>query len=211
MSRKSQIGDYLIAFIPRIIFLIIVLGVIFVLVNSYVKTEVDTFSAESSLFVQRLLYSKNGISFLDSSTGQVQPGIIDLSNASAMDEKLERSILYRDARQVAARIKLTNLAGEEIATFYYNKQWFDRWIVLTGYSGPGGSKSITRRLYVLLKDRYYADISRQEARIDAQYNDLVSQENLVLMNAELEILKSASKDTSLVPGYAEIVVVMPNS
>jgi hypothetical protein len=213
MKTKAQIADYMVAFVPRVLFLIIVLVSVYFLVHSYIKTEVDSFEAESNLFVQRLLYSRNALAFVDKDTAEVQPGVIDVSKLSTIEDNLKKSISYSDSRHLAAKLRITSLKDEEISTFYFQKEWFDRWIVLSGLSGGGGSRQITRKLYVLLKDKSAVDIAilQNKIRALAYDSDPVSQDLARKMQDQITAIKSASPDQSSVAAYLEITVVMPNS
>jgi len=213
MNSKSQISDYLIAFIPRILFLIIVLTAIYILVNSYIKVEVDTFDAESNLFIQRVLYSRNSISYLDKETGQLYPGIIDVAKLATIEEDLKKSMSYSDSRHLAARFVITNMLEEQVAVFYYNKDWFERWFPLIDMKGPGGVKSASKKLYMLLKDKSLVDVMLLEKKvnIDSSSPDAESQDNVQLLKTRLESLKAGAKDRSFVPAYLEVTVIIPNS
>jgi hypothetical protein len=153
MNRKAQISDYLVASIPRLIFLIIVVAAISLLIHMYIKTEIDTFDAEANLFVHQLLYSRHALAKVDEETGQVQPGILDYSlitaDTAGFKEGLLKTFDYR-SDHIASKMTMTNLKQDESTTVYFNEKAYDNWIVLTKYPGPGGARSITRKLYVLL-------------------------------------------------------------
>lgn len=210
MDKKAEISDYMIAFIPRIIFIIIVLASIYLLINAYIKTEVNTFDAESNLFVQRLLYSKNGVSYKDKDTGQVYPGIIEISRCPDFTEALAQSIHYYDSGHLAAKVTITNMRQEEICSFYYNRERFDQLTVLSKFSGGGGSKMIVRKLYVLLKAKTNVEIVRLQNQLGS-LQDEFQQDLRQKLSAQLEETKKAQADNSLVQGYLEMTVVMPNS
>ena len=103
MSKKALV-EYFPQFIMRVIFLIIVLTAILFLINSYIRTEVQTFDAEASLFIQRVLYSKNCLAYQDESTGQVYPGIVEYASLASdeFQERLAQCADYHDSRHLAA-------------------------------------------------------------------------------------------------------------
>jgi hypothetical protein len=151
MNKKAQISDYMVFFIPRLIFLIIVVAAVSLLIHKFIQTEVDTFDAESSLFVQQLLYSKNALAKADNVTGQYYPGILDYSRIMQDDfeEQLEKALNY-NTNHLAAKMTITDISKEELVSFYYKKSSYENWIVLSQLKGPGASRSLTKKLYVIL-------------------------------------------------------------
>jgi hypothetical protein len=83
--------------------------------------------------------------------------------------------------------------------------------VLTSYPGPGGSKSITRKLYVLMKDKSMIDIGHLQNKIKLIGVDNWARDEVLRLKQRVEDLKKMKADETLVPGFVEITVVMPNS
>ena len=157
-SKKGIVTFNVLHFIIRLFFLIIVMVIVVMLVRMLIVSEVDIFEAESQLFVQRLLYSQNSISYFDNELGRAYPGIINLEKfkSSTISEVFAKANYYgEDNTQIAAKLKLSDKFGNEIAVADYNKLLFDRKmpIAKTFYPGPGGAKMQTRELNVLIKDK----------------------------------------------------------
>ncbi|MFH0979061.1 MAG: hypothetical protein V1837_07220 [Candidatus Woesearchaeota archaeon] len=211
MNKKSEISDYMIAFVPRFLFLVVMLVSIYFLVHTYVKTEVDTFDAESALFVDRLIYSRDGLCQM--SQGQVTPGIIDASRLQYLESNLTKNIVYPDSRHIAAKVSIKDMGSAELFSFYYNKDWFDRWIVLSKYSGSSASTVSRRSLYFLLKGKSELDKLLLKNQISGLQSDplFASSQELVPLQKQLDELSKKPKDDAIIPVWLEIIVVMPNS
>ncbi|MFH1510945.1 MAG: hypothetical protein ABIF10_04580 [Candidatus Woesearchaeota archaeon] len=147
MDTKAQISHHMVIWILRIIFLIIVIATVSLLIYKYIQTEVNIFDVESNLFVYQFLYSKSGLSYYDSSTGEFNAGVIDCS--SDLEDKLKGFV----SENVAARMVLRSLEFEDYNTFYFNKRDFDNWFVVSKFQGPGAAKTLNKRLYVLCKNQ----------------------------------------------------------
>jgi hypothetical protein len=214
MNRKALV-EYLPQFIMRVIFLIVVLTAILFLINSYIKTEVHTFDAEASLFIQRVLYSKNCLAYHDETTGQTYPGIIEYASLASEDfqEQLAGCANYRDSRHLAARIEIFDEDNNSLLTHHFNKQWYEHWIELVGFPGFSGSQSMSRTIYILLKDRREIRMRQLQDEIDSLKLDSWARDIVKGKQAELDRLRDSpsERDLLMVPGYLKITVVMPNS
>ena len=208
---RAQVGDYLLAFIPRVIFVIVVIFSIVVLTNAYIKTEVQTFAAETNLAVQRLIYS--GLAYEDAELGRSYPGVLDAEAifSPTIEDRLSQSMHYPDARHLAAKIVVQDRDSKTLAEFYLNRYWYERWSVLTNFPGSGGSQSMKKRIYVLLHDERTVRMHQLEQQTDALSQDSWSRGLASQKQQELEKLTSNPAGSRLVPGYIEVTVVMPNS
>lgn len=127
-----------------------------ILVRSFVVEKVDVIELEANLFANRLLYSPNGISFVDENTGRAYPGIIDFKKfgMNDMENKLLSSIYYGDSnRNIGAKITFKNFGSNEENLLFYNKKFYDEKKILieSGLTkGPGGATSYTKKLNVLI-------------------------------------------------------------
>ncbi|MDP7506162.1 MAG: hypothetical protein QF362_01825, partial [Candidatus Woesearchaeota archaeon] len=84
MNKKAILSfNQLMAFI-RILLLIVVMFAIVFLVNSAITMEINTFNAESELFIQQLLYS-NALMLNDYETDRFYPAIIDLNKFNSLE------------------------------------------------------------------------------------------------------------------------------
>jgi len=201
MDKNAALSGYMVSYIIKLLFLIVLVATTYFLVHTYVSQEVDSFSAETSLFVTGLLYSKEGLSVVDKNTGQVMPGVIDLNKISSLN--LDESLKISDSRHLAARMVVQDLGGNTLATIYYNKLWFDRYIQLSSFQGLGATRKAERSLYVLLSD------ARAYNMLMVSLNSAAPEEYAASQKVLDELAKS--KDPTLVQGLLKITVVMPNS
>ena len=65
--------------VPRILFLVVVMFTVMILIRSYVATTIDTSELEANIFISRILYSPNSISYFDSDIGRTYQGVIDIN------------------------------------------------------------------------------------------------------------------------------------
>jgi hypothetical protein len=153
MKKRGMISLNMIVWIPRIIFLAIVILAVSFMIMVNIKTEIYTTRTEAELFFYNLVYAPHGISYHDPLNNQLYPGIIDLTNIK--DDKiitLENS--FKIERKLAAEIKIENLdTGEKIDAKYDPFERFTKWMVLEGIGGPGGVEVVRKELYVLLREQ----------------------------------------------------------
>ncbi len=142
MNKKAIISFNVMNFIPKIIFLVVVVLSIVFIVKSFVVTDIDIRSAEAYVLINRIIYSPYGIAYYDKSIDRVYPGIIDLANFNT--QRLEKAIV--PVEHIAAKLSLVN-QGKRI---FYNEGTYNN--LYSMLNVEGGSKEITNELYVLVKD-----------------------------------------------------------
>lgn len=167
-NKRGIISEEVLLSIPRIIFLIAVLFAVVILVKIFIITNVDVRQVESNILINRLLYSKDGLSYYDESLKRVYPGVVDLNkfrqlsinNPNWLDNT---AINYgSDNPIIAAKITLKNIGSivkekqsANDITIFYNKDRFDKWeprTLVTVRGGAGSVKSFQEQRYVLAKD-----------------------------------------------------------
>ena len=159
MNKRGNIAFNVLMWFFKIFFVIIVLFAVVLLIRSFIITELDIFNAEADIFVQKILMSRNGISYTDPDLDRVYPGIIDKVTFESfeIESLLNTSIYYgKDNKKIAANITLKNDAGNTIRSIVYNKNQYHYWKVLleaSWISGPGGVRSKTKQFNVLIKDQ----------------------------------------------------------
>ena len=117
MKKKALMEFNVMMWIPRIIFMVIVIMSILLLVGTYFKMELTTARAESELFINRLLYSPHGISFYDPYSNRLYPGIIDLNNL----DLINKSLFYEENTHIGAKLTFTDISNNILAErIYYN-------------------------------------------------------------------------------------------
>jgi hypothetical protein len=142
--KKGLISFNMLMWIPRIIFMVIVVLSIILLIASYFRLELVISKAESELFVQRLLYSPHGISFYDPYSNRVYPGIIDLDNL----ELINQSIFYGEQKHIGAKLIVKDLGNNILAENIYNNIVYRR----IAQEGRGGVDVLRKSLFVLVKN-----------------------------------------------------------
>jgi hypothetical protein len=168
MNKKAQFTDMVISYIPKMIAIGIVFITIVFFVNRFILTKLDVQDIEASLLTDRMIYSKNCISYVDESISRPYPGIIDYDKFKS--ENLNKCIFYggedkeilsEDCSDISefknkfssAKVELKYIENskEETVTIYHNKCFYDAWLPLAGISGPGGTKSYKESNYVLIR------------------------------------------------------------
>ncbi|MFH1850359.1 MAG: hypothetical protein ABH879_09360 [archaeon] len=145
MNRKALMSFNMLMWIPRIIFLTAVVLSVILLVRVFVVTGIDTKGIEAGVFMDRVWYSANGISYRDPYTGRAYPGIIDTGRFN--DLILNSTMQPPQNRLIAARLELT---GSETREVFYNKLWYERWKEVP-FEGIGGSTMFTMLRPVIIR------------------------------------------------------------
>ncbi|MBI4439377.1 hypothetical protein HY638_00225 [Candidatus Woesearchaeota archaeon] len=155
---KRGTADVMVIWIPRIIMTTVVIFTIVFLLRSFVRTSIDVFDTETSVFAHRLLYLQS-LNYVDSE-GRIHPGMIDLSKYSQekISEAMGQEIFYgKDNRYIAAKISLKNLddGSKTYREIYYNPVLYERAgrIYHAGLTqGAGGVRGVKKAFYVLISD-----------------------------------------------------------
>jgi len=163
-NKRAEISGEVIMVIPRILFLIAILFAVIVLIKILIITTIDIREVESSILVNRLLFSKDVFSYYDKNVERLYPGIIDLEEFQEISlnnpNKLDTDTLAYGPDNppnnpiIAAKIILEQEGKDDIIA-YYNKERFDRWEprILPGIKGGAGSFKLFReKKYVLVKE-----------------------------------------------------------
>jgi len=127
-----------------------------ILVKTYITTDIDIQEMHADLFAYNLLNEKDGLSYYDSSLDRVYPGIIAVSafqDTATLEKKLVQRMNYGDHILIAAELQLFTSEDELLGTAYYNKEWFNRWIVLARifWEGAGSTTAYAQNKTVLLR------------------------------------------------------------
>ncbi|MBW2981375.1 hypothetical protein KY343_00715 [Candidatus Woesearchaeota archaeon] len=142
--KKGLLSFNMMMWIPRIIFMVIVVFSIVLLVATYFKLEMAVSEAENELFIQRLLYSPHGISFYDPYSNRIYPGIIDLDNL----DLLNKSIFYGEQKHIGAKLSINDLNNSLLAERVYNDIVYRR----IAQEGKGGVDVLRKSLYVIVRN-----------------------------------------------------------
>jgi hypothetical protein len=158
MNKRGEFIDFVVSWIPKIIAISIIFLAVVFYVNRFVLTKLDVQDIEASLVVDRLMYSKTCLSYVDNELSRPYPGIIDLEKFNT--ETTDSCIYYGEDedgnlknKYTSAKLTLTYTeeGTEKTKTIYHNKDWYENWFPLVGISGPSGVLSHKETNYVLVK------------------------------------------------------------
>lgn len=144
--NKAQVSFTILQTIPRLIFLIIVLFSVIYLVRGYVADNLNVQKVQAEVFVNRIIYSPNGISYYDKELETTTPSLIDpklLTNAN-----LENLMNYKDDTFIAGKVILFDIQDKQIASAIYNEKAYNRWTPLIGQEGIGGVTQFKKSVLV---------------------------------------------------------------
>lgn len=149
--NKAQVSFTILQTIPRLIFLIIVLFSVIYLVRGYVADNLNVQKVQSEVFINRIIYSPNGISYYDKELETAIPGTIDPSLIT--DANLDNLMDYKDGSFIAGKITLFDVQSKQIASAIYNEKTYSRWKPLVGQVGIGGISEFKRSVLVTFVDK----------------------------------------------------------
>ena len=159
-NKKSQVSEQVIWVIPEMIFLIAILFAYVILVKALIITNIDVREVESSILVNRLLFTQDGFLYYDDEIERLYPGIIVLNKFEDIAKNnpniLDNEVMSygSDNPIIAANITLKRENKEDV-TIYYNKEKFDRWkprVLRTVKGGAGSVEPFKKQRYVLVKE-----------------------------------------------------------
>ncbi|MBU1201839.1 MAG: hypothetical protein KJ583_02570 [Nanoarchaeota archaeon] len=125
-------GKWLLEMIPKLIFLGIAITVIIVFTALFIMNNLRTDDLEIDVFLNKLIYSKNTISYYDSMTGRTYLGIIDPNKLT--EKNLNESMEY-NGTMYAAKITLGSQEAYYLKSRYLNLEGLAK----AKIKGPGGA------------------------------------------------------------------------
>jgi len=160
MKRNAQISSEFVLFIPKIIFLVAVIFAFVLLVKTLLVSHVDVRDIESSVLLNRMLFSPALLIYQDPISGRYYPGVIDLgkftsyakTNPNVLDSEL---LSYGAENPIIAVQMILKQSNNPDVVVYYNKEKFDKWeprALSTIKGGTGSVKSFKERKYVAVYD-----------------------------------------------------------
>ncbi len=134
--------------IPRLLFLIIVLFSVVFLIRQFVVNNLNIQDVQAEVFVNKVLYSPNGILFYDNSLQRTVSGIIDPSKLNP--EILDLLMDYKTQNFIAANITLFDTNNNIVSSAAYNKESYLNWnpIAQSLLKGSGGVKRTSKTILV---------------------------------------------------------------
>lgn len=136
--------------IGRMMFIIAVVFSILLLTEYFFNLKTETTDLRIGLFINRVFYSPNGISYTSPETGRSYPGIIDLEKFSSGN--LEKAMFYGDEKGnaiIAAVLTLLDRNDKEIKSIYYNENTHKNIFPVSFASGYARD---IKKFYVLIYD-----------------------------------------------------------
>lgn len=144
-NKKAEISQQVIYYIPRIIFTIFLVVSPVVIIRSFIADKIDIREAETAVFSETLLYSKNGISYYNPEIDRIYPGIIDINNLEDIQKRMNKKLIFGKSAKIGARItyyfdEIENYPDpKKQKSIYYNEHQFNNLAPFEGLSGSGGS------------------------------------------------------------------------
>ncbi len=144
MNKRGDSFD-LLYFIPKMIFLIVVMVLVIYLVSLFVTNSLDVREAQAKVFANKIYYSPNGISYYDSELGKTIPGTIDPKKITNIT--LENMMNYNSNSFVSGKVTLYDFSLNTIASAKYKDDVYDVWSKMAALkaTGEGG---ITRKSFM---------------------------------------------------------------
>jgi len=159
MNKRALQSTDIILTIPRMIFTVVAVLTVIFLVRMFVVQQIDIQETHSKLFVNRIIYSPNAISYVDPNTQRSYPGIIDydiIKDTGRFRDRLENAIHMDKNLLLAAKITITiDKAEDETKSIFFNELWYQRWepiAMMDGIEGPGGVDRYKYSNYMLVKE-----------------------------------------------------------
>jgi len=157
MKTKKAITTFeILMWIPRILFLVVVMFVVMLLIRSHVTTTIDISEIKANTLAYRLLYTQKGVSYYDSTIGRTYPGVIEIDKFKSqnIEKFLEKSAYYGDKnREIGAKFLLKDLSENNEIIVFYNEDFFkeQKKLVDSGFTeGPGGARGYTKKYDILI-------------------------------------------------------------
>ena len=152
LSGKRGEAEEMVEQIPYIILTILVLVGVYALMSYASNPKIELHELQAEVFAYRTLYAPNSISYNNTITGRVYPGIID--DAKFTSATLDASMKYDYERQVSAKLEIS-LSDDPVVirTAYYNQQWYERLepIARNRIGGSGGAKILEKTMPIVLR------------------------------------------------------------
>ena len=155
---KGQIDTtWLFVFFRFIVVCLVAIAMV-ILVKTYIVTEINIQETHALIFMYNILNEKNGLSYYDPTLERVYVGTIavaDFQNPDVLEERLNDRMNYGSHTLIAAQLTLFDAQGIVLGTAYYNREWYEPWIIVarTFWEGPGSTTAYFENKTVLLLEK----------------------------------------------------------
>lgn len=154
MDKRGIISYNVLIKILDLVFLVVVVFTLMFMVNSLYVASIDTSQTEADLFISRVLYSADSISYKDPLTLRTYPGIVDISRFRG--DVLSNSVKF-DKNFIYARLTLTDRSGAIMPAsqaIYFDKKGFDVYYPIAQMKviGAASAMIIESDRYVLIRN-----------------------------------------------------------
>ena len=161
LNKSGTVSGHMVLWIPKFIYLMIGFLAVLLLLRLLIVTQIDSAESESSILINRLIYSPNDISYLDMDINRNYPGIIDYGKFTKLKNSPNdldvKTISYGQyTNLIATKLTLNNMESKKEDIIFYNRENYEFWeprILQTVTGGSGSVKSFTEQQYVLIKDQ----------------------------------------------------------
>jgi hypothetical protein len=150
MRGKKGAADEVVEQIPYIILTIIVMAGVYLLLSYYSSATIDPAPVQANVFLYRVLYEPNVMSYTDQATGKVSPAIIEDSYFTS--EHLDQAIKYSYEKQIMAKFEIMDLLTKNsLKTAYYNQLWYERIEPVASSGMKGGAQIYQKEIPVVYR------------------------------------------------------------
>lgn len=138
MNKKAQ-TKYILLYIVKMIFLIIVITSIIFLIGFYINVNTSTPTLELQTIYNYIYFSSDTINYVDEATGRNYPGLIDIRKINT--ENFDATLHYSDEKFAAASVYLYSEnypdKGSQIASAISNIKYYNIWFPLSSVDVEG--------------------------------------------------------------------------
>lgn len=160
--KKALLTFNIFMFIPRLLFLVVVMFSVVVLVRMGANLQIDPYDFEAEVIASNL---HQALAYEDPITGNPYIYLIDINKFDSEDA-LMHAVFIDDNRIYAAKIVLKDEDGGEVRDMLYNSQWYSRWKKISlANMGGFGVNSYQRNLPVLYVHNNIRYIGRLEIEV----------------------------------------------
>jgi hypothetical protein len=132
--NKKAISEHVMMWIPRMIFLTIVVFTVIFFTRFIVAVYIETADSQADVYIGKMMFEKNGI--IRYENDRAYAGVIDLQNFN--EPRLNQSMKFDSGEEgPCAMLSLKNMETGQKYTAYWNKLWYERLKPRVSFIGIG--------------------------------------------------------------------------